>query len=137
MARCALQPVTVSTPRPEQRSMPELTIYADLNCELDSAPISIRSAGRTIVVEVPDVATGFSLFRLSSSRGTKRWQLAQLKKLLDTLLIAIEVKIAGRSVLRIGHKIGTPFWILFGLPPLSFSAYQALRAWAAADYHRS
>lgn len=117
--------------------MPAPTIYADLNCELDSAPVSIRSAGRTIVVEVPDVATGLSLFRLSSSQGARRWQLAQLKKLLDTLLIAIEVIIAGRSVLRIGHEIGTSFWILFGLPPMSFSAKQSLRAWAAADYHRS
>jgi len=111
--------------------MPDLSIYADLDCELDSTPVSIRSAGRSIVVEVPNLPTLLKLFRLGSPRGTRRHRLNQLKELLDKLFITLDVKVAGRSVVRIGHHTGTArFWSFFGFPPLSFSANQALMAWA-------
>ena len=91
---------------------------ADLRCEIDSSPLTIRSTGRTIVVEVPDVATGLKLFRLGLPRGSRRKRLHLMKKRLGQLASAVDVRINGKSVFRLGHSVGSQWWRILGLPAL-------------------
>ena len=42
-------------------SMMELQLEADLRCEIDNCPLSIRTADGIAIVEVPNVAAGSAL----------------------------------------------------------------------------
>jgi hypothetical protein len=113
--------------------MTPVDIHAELDCELDSAPISIRSSGRKIVVEVPDVGTGIKLFHVGLPRGSRLKRLHSLKNRLDQLLAIVEVRIANQTVLLIGHEVGSPVWNFFGLPRLHLNAISMIRAWSATN----
>jgi hypothetical protein len=113
--------------------MTPVDIHADLDCELDSAPISIRSSGRKIVIEVPDVATGLKLYQLGLPKGSRRRHLHRLKSSLDVLLAVVELRIAGQTVLLIGHETGDRVWNYFGFPRLHLKAISMIRAWSATN----
>lgn len=104
---------------------------ADLRCEMDSRPITIRTVGRTIVVEVPDVATGLKLLRLGLPRGSLRRRLHKIKYTLDFLHAGLEVRIAKRPVLSLGHAQGNQVWRFLGLPALNLRAGNAIAVWSA------
>ena len=106
---------------------------ADLRCEIDSCSLTIRSAGRTIVVEVPDVATGLKLFRLILPRGSRGRRLHQIKRALDVLLAAVEIRIADKPVFCIGHEKCSRIWRFFGLPTLGVRAGNAIAVWSAKN----
>lgn len=111
-----------------------LEFSADLRCEIDSSPLTIRSVGRTIVVEVPDVATGLKMFRLGLPRGSRRRRLHQIKHVLDQLRAAVEIRIASKPVLSIGYERGNSVWHLLGLPALSVRARTAAVALATKSF---
>ncbi|QDS96885.1 hypothetical protein [Adhaeretor mobilis] len=111
--------------------MTPVDIHADLDCELDSAPFSIRSSGRKIVVEVPDLATGMKLFHVGLPRGSWRRRLSFLKRSLDQLILVVEVKIAGITVMKVGHQTGSRLWNCFGMPRLTFKCANMIRACSA------
>ena len=107
-----------------------LDIRADLQCEIDSSCVKIHSAGRQIIVEVPDVETGLKLLQLGLPRGSRRQRLHTLKRLLDTMALAIEIRVAGLPVLLMGHLTGSGIWRLVGLPVLSFKPVNAISLWS-------
>ena len=92
---------------------------ADLHCEIDSCPLTIRGADRTIVVEVPDVATGLKILRLGLPRGSRRRRLHTVKACLDDFATALEIRLAGKPIVTLGHNVGSRWWRLLGLPALS------------------
>jgi hypothetical protein len=96
-----------------------LYIHADLACELDGSPFSIRCANRVFVVEVPDVATGLKLIQLGSSRGLPWRRVHRIKRLLDVICSSLEFKVAGKTVGSIGYEVGSHWWTLVGLPRLN------------------
>lgn len=108
-----------------------LEFSADLRCEIDSCPLTIRSVGRTFVVEVPDVATGLNLFRLVLPRGFRRRRLLQTKNALDFLHAEVEIRIADRPVFSLGHSHGSRAWHFLGLPALRVRAGNAIAACSA------
>ncbi len=111
-----------------------LEFSADLQCEIDSCPLTIRSVDRTIVVEVPDVATGLKMLRLGLPRGKRLRRLHQIKFALDQLRAAVEIQIASKPVFSMGYKRGSKVWILFGLPALSLRARTAAAALAKNSF---
>lgn len=113
-----------------------LEFSADLRCELDSCPLTIRSVGSTIVVEVPDVATGLKIFQLGLPRRSRRRRLHQIKRVLDQLRAAVEIRIASKPVLSIGHKRGNSVWHLLGLPALTVRARNAAFTLATKSFVR-
>jgi hypothetical protein len=99
----------------------EPEIVADLECEVDSARVTIRSSGNTLIVEVPDVATGLKLLQLGSPGDSRRRRLHQVKKLLERLRARVDFRIAGTSILRIGDLRGGGMWKLLGFPSMVVS----------------
>ena len=97
------------SPRPAE-------IHANLDCVADGKAFSVRSSGRRIVVEVPDVATGLQLVRLGSPQGSLCKSIHQWKHFLDSALHQLEVRVRGHIVVAIGHGVGSRVWTLFGLP---------------------
>lgn len=98
--------------------MPHLEIKANLECELDGRPLSVRTIGRTLFVEVPDVATGVKLARLGSPQGTIRQSVHRFKRFLDSAQMTLNLRIGNDSLGLIGFGRGNPFWQIFGLPAL-------------------
>jgi hypothetical protein len=95
------------------------TIFdADLQCELNGRRVSVQTVGRTIIVEVPDVATGLKLAKLGPSRGSYRRSAHELKNMLDAAAFRVEVRLCGKPIVLIGENCGSSFWKLFGLPKL-------------------
>ena len=106
-----------------------LEISADLRCEIDSRPFEIRSEDRTIVVEVPDVASGLKLLQLGLPRGSRRRRLNSLKRLLDRIGVIVEVRVTGDSIFEIGHDTGTRLWRVIGLPTSQINLNKVMRFW--------
>ena len=99
----------------------QLHLEADLRCELDDRPLSIRVADGTAVVEFPDVATALKLFRLGSPRGSYARRLRSIKTLLDLMQLQLELRLRSHPIIRLGWKTGNPVWRAFGLPPMHLS----------------
>ena len=106
-----------------------LEFCADLHCEIDSCPLLIRSAGRTIVVEVPDVATGLKLFQLGLPRGSRRRRLSAWKQSLEACLATVEVRVGGASLFRLGHDANGRIWRVVGLPALDVQILKLFSVW--------
>ncbi len=70
-------------------------------------------------MEVPDLATGLRLVQLGSQRGYFFTSLHKWKRLLDSTLHRVELRIRGRTVAAIGHGVGSRGWKLLGLPTLA------------------
>jgi hypothetical protein len=94
-------------------------IHANLDCDVDGNEFSVRSTGRQTVVEVPDVVTGLRLVQLGSPRGRFWMSLHRWKRLLDSTLHRVELRVRGRTVGTIGHGVGSRGWRLLGLPTLA------------------
>ena len=107
-------------------ALTNIEVCADLRCEIDSCPLTIRSEGRTIVVEVPDVASGLKVLQLSLPRGSRRRRLHAVKTVLDRLASVLEVRVAGRTCAQIGYHTGSRWWRLLGLPAISLSPIHAV-----------
>ena len=115
--------------RESATSTASLEIASDLACEIDGRPLSIYSANGRIVVEVPDVTTGLSLFQLVSSRGLRFRRLHVLKRLLERVGWALELRIDHRTIAAIGCQVGNPFWRLIGLPAMKLRPERLVSAW--------
>ena len=100
------------------KSLSEIDVNASLRCELDGENISITAADRKVVVEVPDVATGLKLLQLGSSRGSRLARLHRVKRLLDLATHSLHVRVKGDTIFSVGHRIGSRWWRLFGLPEM-------------------
>lgn len=98
-----------------------LAIHGALECELDGACWSLSANGRRIVVDLPDLTTGFKLLRLGRPGGTMRTRLNAAKRLLDSTTQQLECRISGRRVLLLGYEVGHRTWLLTGLPALEVS----------------
>ena len=111
--------------------MTSLAIHADLSCEFDSAPISIRSSGRAIVVDLPDLATGRDLLRLSLPKKSRRRRLQFIAAFLGKASSVVEIRVRNRTVASIGSETGSRLGALLGLPNSSFYWRNLLTAWRA------
>lgn len=98
--------------------MPRLEIKANLECELDGRKLSVRTIGRTLHVEVPDVATGMKLARLGSPRGAIRESVHRCKHFLDAAQMTVSLRRGNDSLGVIGFEKGSSFWRIVGLPAL-------------------
>lgn len=102
---------------------PTIAFDADLKCELDGRKVSIRTTGRTIVVEVPDVATGLKLAKLGSLQGSYQRSAHKLKNMLDMASMSVHLRLRSKCVVMIGENCGTSFWKLFGFPKLGLKPW--------------
>lgn len=98
-----------------------IEIDADLRCELDVSPVSISTKGRTIVVEVLNVATAMQLMKLGSPLSSYRRAAHRLKRVLDDAAMNLEVRLQKTAIFAIGHNRSTVLWRLFGLPALKLN----------------
>ena len=87
----------------------DVEVYADLHCEIDSSSLLIRSAGRTIVVEVPDMATGLKILQLSSPWGCSSRRELVLESL-DQFGLTVELRTNSVVLLAAGHESSN--WLL-------------------------
>lgn len=102
-------------------NLSQLQLHGKLQCELDGGSLSILSAGRSIVVDISDMATGLQLLRLSSPQESGFRSLKSLKGLLDAAHMSLEVRLSEQTIVVLGYNRGTAFWRLFGFPALSLN----------------
>lgn len=99
----------------------------NLQCELDNRPLSIDTAGRSIVVDLPDMATGLKILKLGSPRGTYRDATHRVHQWLEATSMTLDVRLDGKSLCAIGGNRGNSFWRVLGLPPLYLRPVELLR----------
>ena len=104
--------------RETSSSLAQHEIEANLACEIDGQPLTIRSANRRIVVEVPNIKTGWRLLQLGPFQGLLLHRLHCLKHGLDQMRLSLELMLDGKPVATIGYRVGSPLWRLLGLPSL-------------------
>ena len=103
----------------------DLTIYANLNCELDGRTISIRCSRNVFTIDVSDVVSGFKLVRFGS-RGHTRHRIRQIKQFLNMIQSSLHLTVAGKAVGSIGYQEGSNWWSIVGLPKLNLKISQLL-----------
>ena len=95
-----------------------LHIAADLTGDLNGKQFQIRSDGdRTIVCDFADLNSLLVLRRVARTH----LKLRQLGHYLEQLEYAVEIRIGGISVVRLGNLVGSRFWQLLGFPATKVS----------------
>ena len=95
-----------------------LDIAADLTGDLDGKQFQIRSDGdRTIICDFADLNTLLVLRRVARTH----LKLRQLGRYLELLEYAVEIRIGGTSVVRLGNLVSSRFWRLLGFPATKVS----------------
>ncbi len=111
-------------------SLSEIDVNGDLQCELDSRPVSIQAAGQNIVIRLPDLQTALAVVRLRLLPGSYRAAAHWLKQSLDAVHCNVKIYVDEQYVGAIGYRTGNPFWKLLGFPALTLKplAILALRS---------
>ena len=79
-----------------------LTIDANLDCEIEGKKIRLRTKGHTLSVEVPDVATAVRLYRLSSPRGSHLKKLRKFNRAIVGSAMQVELFVGSKKMLSLG-----------------------------------
>lgn len=104
-----------------------LNFEIDLQCEFEKRPLSVVTAGRTIVVDLPDVATGLRILKLGSPRYSYRDVARQVDQWLLAASMTLDVRVGGEYLGTIGGHPPNTLWKAIGLPPMKLKPMQLLR----------
>lgn len=104
-----------------------LDFEIDLQCEFDNRHLSVVTVGRTIVVDLPNVATGLRILKLGSPRYSYRDVARQVDQWLLAACMTLDVRIAGKPLGTIGGHPPNSLWKAIGLPPMKLKPMQLLR----------
>lgn len=105
----------------------EPRIEADLECQFEGEPCSVRTVNGDLVINVPHVATAWKMLSLAATRGGRRKALWSAKRMLDRLGLAAEIHIAGQPVARLGYGVVSGRWQWLGLPRMKLQPVTIVR----------
>jgi len=84
-------------------NLSQLPLYRELQCELDGLVFSMQTKGRSIFVDVPDVATGLKLLRIDSPPGSYLGSVHKLKRLLAPAFMILESRLREQPIGVVGY----------------------------------
>jgi hypothetical protein len=105
-----------------------IRLQADLSCEFEGHPFSIKASDNMIIVEISDLTTGFRLFRKLSHLNQLHVGCDDLSEWLVLLDSTLEVRVGGICVATGGVGPGSFFGRLVSLNGLRLLPTAALRA---------
>lgn len=100
-------------------ALSNISIFADLSCDLDGFPVVIRTEGNRWIVEIPNSLAAVRLLRVGPSKGSTRTMFAMMQKTLIALRTTIEFKVGSQVVARAGYHVHNRWCDAIGYPGLS------------------